>query len=280
LTARLLRHHAVGEQEARVANTAEGNPLFIEELVAAAIERRGSAGQDLPTTIRELVSARLDALPSEERSVLLDASVVGKVFWRRAVERMREDDADVLSEALDSLEARDLIRREPRSWIEREEQFTFKHALICEVAYATLPRARRKQLHAVVAEFLEEVTRGAAATATGLARHWREAGENDRALEYLLLAADKAGRGWAKEEAATLYGEALELCVLDAARRKEIARKQALAIAALQHVFDMHHQSRQSAAEDLSAPEAALRSGGEVLGSDVTDDLGDAQDLV
>jgi class 3 adenylate cyclase len=221
-------------RELQLVDTAEGNPLFIEELVATTIERSASAAGSLPTTIRELVSARLDALPSEQRDVLLDAAVVGKVFWRGALERMREDGV-VLEDALDSLEARDLIRHEPLSWIEREEQFAFKHALIREVAYATLPRARRRELHAIVAEYLELATAGAAATATALARHWREAGEDERALEYLVMAGDQAGRGWATDEAAALYGEALELCV-DQERRREILRKQALALTATQHI--------------------------------------------
>ena len=244
LAMRLL-HRAADGEHARVVETAEGNPLFIEELAAAAVERPAVAGQDLPTTIRELVSARLDALPSEERRVLLDAAIVGKVFWRGVLERMGEGGI-VLSEALDSLEARDLIRHEPRSWIEREEQFTFKYALIRDVAYATLPRARRKELHAIVGGFLEDGTRGAGTTATALARHWREAGDTARALEYLLLAADQAARGWAKDEAATLYGEALALPDLDPERQQQIVRKQALALAAFQHVGEMRFRSARA----------------------------------
>jgi predicted ATPase len=246
LATRLLQR-AADHQQVQVVETAEGNPLFIEELAAAALERQVAATDALPTTIRELVSARLDALPSDERNVLFDAAIVGKVFWRGALERMRENGI-ALSEALDSLEGRDLIRREARSWIERDDQFTFKHALIRDVAYATLPRARRKELHAVVAQFLEESTRGAGATATALARHWREAGARRRALDYLLLAAEQAGRGWAKDEAAELYGEALELCE-DPELRHEIVRKQALALVALQHVEEMRHQSRRVEAD-------------------------------
>jgi class 3 adenylate cyclase len=242
LAALLLQRRARDQHELHVVETAEGNPLFIEELAAATIERKPASAAKLPTTIRELISARLDGLPSEQRVVLFDAAVVGKVFWRGALERMRSNGVAV-SDALDSLEERDLIRHERHSWIEHEEQFTFKHALIRDVAYATLPRARRKQLHALVAEFLEQATAGAGATATALARHWREAGENDRALEYLLLAAEQAGRGWAKDEAATLYGEALELCD-DPERRRAIHRKQALALVAYQHVVDVQHSLR------------------------------------
>jgi class 3 adenylate cyclase len=230
---------AVDLEANHVVETAEGNPLFIEELAASVAERRAAAVGALPTTIRELVSARLDALPANERTLLLDAAVVGKVFWRGALESL-DGQVEGVVEALDSLEARDLIRREPLSWIEHDEQFTFKHMMIREVAYATLPRSRRRELHAAVARFLESATGGAAATATALADHWREAGDDERALEYLLRAADQAGRGWAKDEAAELYGQALELLPEDdAQRRREIARKQAVAQAALLHVEDM-----------------------------------------
>jgi predicted ATPase/class 3 adenylate cyclase len=244
LATQLLGRDVTDSEAARVVETAEGNPLFIEELAASVVERPVSVAYDLPTTIRELVSARLDALPANERPVLLDAAVVGKVFWRGALERMGGNGTN-LSEALDSLEARDLIRREPQSWIEREEQFTFKHVMIREVAYATLPRAKRRERHALVAGFLEEATGDAGATATALALHWREAGDNERALEYLLLAAEQAGRGWAKHEAAALYKDALELVPEgDTERRREIGRKQAMALAALAHIRDARHLSR------------------------------------
>jgi class 3 adenylate cyclase len=236
---------AAGVDARRVVETAEGNPLFIEELAASVIERHAASDAALPATIRELVSARLDALPEDERAVLLDAAVVGKVFWRGALEPLAG-----LAEALDSLEARDLIRREPLSWIEGEEQFTFKHVLIREVAYATLPRATRKERHAAVARFLEHSTAGAAATATALADHWLEAGDAERAIAYLVKAADQAGRGWAKDEAAVLYGQALELIPdPDGERRRDIARKRAVALAAHMHVEDARELARRAERE-------------------------------
>jgi class 3 adenylate cyclase len=244
LAAGLLRSDVAGENARRVAETAEGNPLFIEELAASVADIPLSAGQHLPTSIRELVSARIDALPGTERRLLLAAAVVGKVFWSGALERMEGHDAD-LSEALDSLEAHDLIRRESSSWIEGEEQFTFKHVLIREVAYATVPRATRRERHAAVAEFLEAATAGAGATATGLAAHWREAGWDARALTYLLTAADAAGRGWAKEEAAALYREALELIPADDVRQRDsVARLRTLALVAASHVADARSLQR------------------------------------
>ena len=231
---------------ARVVETAEGNPLFIEELAASVAERSpAAAAGPLPTTIRELISARLDALPASERTVLLDAAVVGKVFWLGALESLDGSVGD-LPDVLDSLEARDLVRREPLSWIEGDEQYTFKHVMIREVAYATLPRASRRDLHAAAARFLEEATGDAAATATALAEHWHEAGDAERALEYIELAGDQAAGGWAKDEAAALYARALDLVPDGDPRRRQLARKQALAGAATVHMADMRIMARRS----------------------------------
>src|ERR1051325_11263790 len=75
------------EAASRLADTAGGNPLFIEQL-AATMAESSAAGGALPTTIRGLVAARLDALPAEERALLLDAAIIGKTFWRGALERI------------------------------------------------------------------------------------------------------------------------------------------------------------------------------------------------
>jgi class 3 adenylate cyclase len=228
----------------RVVETAEGNPLFIEELAASVAERSPASAAPLPTTIRELISARLDALPPSERTVLLDAAVVGKLFWLGALESLDGSVGD-LPKLLDSLEARDLVRREPLSWIEGDEQYTFKHVMIREVAYATLPRTRRRELHAAAARFLEDATGDAAATATALAEHWQEAGNAERALDYIVLAADQAAGGWAKDEAAALYARALDLVPDDDPRRRQLARKQALANAATFHLTEVQIMARR-----------------------------------
>ena len=111
LAAGLLRSEPTSAAAHRVAETAEGNPLFIEELAASVAEVSPAATQNLPTTIRELVSARIDALPANERRVLLAAAAVGKIFWRGALASIDPGETE-LSVALDSLEAHDLIRRE------------------------------------------------------------------------------------------------------------------------------------------------------------------------
>src|SRR4029450_6188471 len=126
----------------RVVETAEGNPLFIEELAASLTERVESVAATLPTNVKTTIASRLDVLPPEARSVLLDAAVVGKVFWRGALAAMADgQDSPRLEDALDLLESRDFIHREPTSQIQGDREYTFKHMLIREVAYTTLPRA-------------------------------------------------------------------------------------------------------------------------------------------
>ena len=188
-----------------IAETADGNPLFIEELSASIAEKSTSGA--LPTNVRSLIAARLDSLPLDERAVLVDASVVGRVFWRGALTEI-EPRPDLPS-LLGSLEARGLIGREAVSRIQGDQQFGFKHGLIHEVAYQTLPRAARRERHAAVARFLESTAAGQSHEALG--QHYREAGDVDHAVEHLVAAASQAGRGWAKEHALSLYGEALAL---------------------------------------------------------------------
>ena len=238
LAERLLRRAGEAAQTSEaIARTAEGNPLFIEELVASLAERTTSGSAGLPTSIRAIVSARLDGLPAEARAVLVDASVVGRVFWRGALARMEA--RDDLSALLGSLEERDLISREAVSRIKGDQQFGFRHGLIRDVAYQTLPRAIRRNRHAAVAEYLEETTLAAGQANEAIAQHWREAGDQDRAADCLLVAAEQAGRGWAKERSVVLYRTALELIPSeDTVRRSAAMRRLAVALQAMYHVRD------------------------------------------
>jgi len=217
---------------AALAETAEGNPLFLEELVASIAEGRGDE-QELPTNIRGIVAARIDALPAPERDALLDAAVVGKVFWPGAL-------GGATGEALDALEGRDLIRRDPISRLGTHPQFTFKHQLIREVAYGTLPRARRRDRHKAIAVFLEEAVPETGDVAPALAHHWHEAGELEHAGRYYVAAGDGANRGWAKDEAAAYYLRALSVIPEDQRElRREVTKRQVVASQAKYHMREM-----------------------------------------
>ena len=184
LATQLLAGRVDAEYAERLAAAAEGNPLFIEELAAVVVERSGGEADELPTTIRSILAARLDALDPDERAILLDAAVVGKIFWRGALERIERRTVG-LSVLLGALEERGLIRREAVSRIQGDQQYTFKHGLLRQVAYATVPRALRRERHATVARFLEEATTATGESAATLAFHWREAADVERAVVVL-----------------------------------------------------------------------------------------------
>jgi class 3 adenylate cyclase/tetratricopeptide (TPR) repeat protein len=210
---------AAGEavDPARLVEVAEGNPLFLEEL-AASVTERGEEGS-LPVTVREAIASRIDAIPEDARAALLSAAVIGKTFWRDVLRNVGGfEDPD---KALAVLEARDFIRRESTSQLAGDTEFSFKHMLIHEVAYSTVPRATRRERHAAVAGYVEDTLGGASDTlAWVLAHHWREAGEGARAIPYLLAAAEAAFQGWAQEAAVQLYATALELSEDDESRRR------------------------------------------------------------
>ena len=200
----------------RLAEASEGNPLFVEELSSALTEGH-ELGSDLPTTVRAAIAARLDALPTTARAVLLDASVVGPTFWRGVLSALRGQRE--LDEALAALEMRNFIRRVPSSRVRGDIEYLFKHMLIRDVAYSTLPRSLRRERHAAVAKYIESAAGQAKDLAAFLAHHWREAGEPNKAIDYLMLAAEQALDGWALEEAVAHYNAALELAPDDASRR-------------------------------------------------------------
>ena len=235
-----LALHLLGAdtKAAEVARAGEGNPLFIEQL-AAVLQEGGEEAESLPTTIRGLVAARLDALPVEERDVILDASIAGRLFWRGAIERIARD-PDSLGAALAALERRDLIRRDAVSRIEGDEQWSFKHVLIRDVAYDLQPRARRREGHRHIAEFIEASTPEVGEAGAALARHWRGAGELEHAVKHFVAAAEEAERGWAKQYAVTLYKEALEMTPTDDVERVRFLRRRlAVAQMALFHLDDV-----------------------------------------
>ena len=213
----------------RVVFVAEGNPLFLEELVASMTDEVSSV--ELPSTVWAAIAARIDALPPDTRTVLLHASVIGQSFWRGVLEGMGE--LKSVDEALEGLESRGLILRLPQSQVEGDVEFVFKHALILDVAYGTLPRGSRRDLHAAIARSLEETLPDPEDLAWVLAHHWRQAGELDAARGYLLAAAERARAVLAVEQTYDLFTRALELATTDEDRRR-IRLRRALALTELE----------------------------------------------
>jgi class 3 adenylate cyclase/tetratricopeptide (TPR) repeat protein len=131
-----------------VVRNAEGNPLFLEEMVATVEETSELDLEALPVpdNVQALIGSRLDRLASSDKRVAQVASVVGHVFWRGAVAELAETNGRV-DTSLAELARRDFVRARDRSTVAGEQEYAFKHILIRDVAYGQLPKGRRAQLH-------------------------------------------------------------------------------------------------------------------------------------
>ncbi|WP_448147852.1 ATP-binding protein [Labrys miyagiensis] len=157
--------------EARIASVAEGNPLFAEELVAMLVDDRllkregdhWGTSSDLsempvPPTIHALLAARLEGLPAGERAILAAAAVEGVVFHRGAVADAVSTVEPGLDEGLLALIRRDLIRPDAANFAD-EQAYSFRHVLIRDAAYRSLPKNARATLHERVAAWLDLTAR-------------------------------------------------------------------------------------------------------------------------
>lgn len=133
-----------------ITEAAEGNPLFLEELVAMVVDE--DAPDAVPPTINALLAARLELLPPAERDTLAVASVVGRFFSAEAVVALAGDSA---RDALESLERKDIIRVQRVAFTDGDA-YRFRHILIRDAAYEGLSKAERAELHVRVAGWLEE----------------------------------------------------------------------------------------------------------------------------
>ena len=126
-----------------------------------------------------IIAARLDALPVDEKLLLQDAAVVGKVFWLGALERSAAV-TGVKPSCSCRLERKEFVRRERRSTVGEESQYVFSHLLVGDVAYSQIPRAARSEKHQGAAEWIESLGRPED-HAEMLAHHYLTALDLDRA---------------------------------------------------------------------------------------------------
>ncbi len=204
--------------QALIAGKAEGNPFFVEELVKS-LREAGSLRPDghgwlltqrpeeliAPDTIQDVIAARIDRLPEGPKQALQAAAAIGREFSRRLLDRIIGAGArtETLLRGLTALE----LIYEKRVFPEFE--YTFKHALTQEVAYGSLLVQRRKELHRLIAVAIEDLYGDRLAEQYEvLAHHFEKAEAWDKALKYLMRAADKAARAFATRDALALYDAA------------------------------------------------------------------------
>ena len=194
----LMAAELPGDLRRVVVERAEGNPFFVEELLATLIDRgllRLDNGAwtieqlpgdfEVPDSVQAVLAARIDLLEPAEKEALQAASVIGRVFWPGPVYELVQGKPD-----LRVLEERDFVRRRAGSSMPGEREYAIKHALTREVAYESLPRARRARLHANFARWLEGSTAERDELAPLLAHHYAEA-----------VRPEDADLAWADDEA-------------------------------------------------------------------------------
>jgi predicted ATPase/class 3 adenylate cyclase len=208
---------------------ADGNPFYVEELLRSLIDSgalvleangpkfvRDVDAVEIPDTLREVLSARIDRLQPDDKSVLQKAAVIGRIFGAAVLARLRQatsSGAGGLAEALRELERREFILSNETEALETgrlpDDEFIFKHAVTHEVAYESLLVSVRKQLHALTGRTLEQLFPDRLhELAPVLAHHFECAEVMDRAVLYLQRAAERAKATFANEEAISYYQSA------------------------------------------------------------------------
>jgi ABC-type oligopeptide transport system substrate-binding subunit/class 3 adenylate cyclase/tetratricopeptide (TPR) repeat protein len=210
---------------------AEGNPFFLEELIRMlaedgvivpgevrwGLEPSRLAEIRVPATLTGVLQARVDRLPPDERTVLQQASVVGRLFWDRAVARIHTSsgegvEAGEVGDRLSALRAREMIYQRETSAFAGAQEYVFQHTLLREITYQGVLKRQRRAYHGLVADWLLEQTGERVGEYTLLiADHLALAGRSAKAIDYLLQAGDRARRLYAHQEAIHAYERALAL---------------------------------------------------------------------
>jgi class 3 adenylate cyclase/tetratricopeptide (TPR) repeat protein len=209
-----------------ILTRAEGNPFYIEEFVRMLIEkgmltlgdgqwqvalRVELEQQEIPTSLRGLMMARVDRLPENLRHLLRFASVIGLEFSADLLEevsRRRQGVTGVLPRLERLVDLGVLVKRPGAD----EQIFAFRHILTQETIYSSLMRHQRPRLHHTVAECVEELYAADLSQYVEiLALHYDRARERDQAMHYALLAGDRAGERFVNREAIEYYSRALQL---------------------------------------------------------------------
>jgi class 3 adenylate cyclase len=213
----LIRDEVPEELRDRIARAAGGNPLFISEMLAMAREREDV---EVPATLRALLAARLDQLDDPERRVLERGSVEGELFHRGAVQALAPEESQVTAR-LTSLVRRELVRPD-RAQLEGDDGFRFRHLLIRDAAYDSLPKSLRAELHERFVDWfvshtelveLDEIVGYHLEQAVRYRRELGQAADElaERAAERLAAAGRRALWREDRRAARTLLERALEL---------------------------------------------------------------------
>jgi predicted ATPase/class 3 adenylate cyclase len=236
-----------------------GNPLYAEQFVRMLGER-GEAEGALPETVQGIIAARLDSLAPEEKALLQDAAVMGKVFWLGAL--------GATEQQLHVLRQKEFVQRARRSSVEGEVEYAFKHVLVRDVAYGQIPRADRAQKHLRAGEWIESLGRPED-HAEMVAHHYVNALD-------LARAAGKADGTLAEQAVRALRDAGERALTLNALAHAESYYRQAVALAPedpqllLRYGRVLYLQDEQGESELTRARDALLATGNREAAAEAT----------
>jgi len=204
-----------------IEEIAEGNPFYLEELTNAMIESgilvpeqdswtlsRPISKNDIPSSIQEVISARIDRLEKQARRILQEASVIGRSFLFDVLNRVTEL-KDSLPQCLSILEHLDLIRI---SSVEPDLEYAFKHALIQEVVYSRLLKKERRAIHEQIGLVMEEIFQPRIFEFyETLAFHFKQGQSFLKAVDYLVKSGEKSLERFALDESHEYFKEAFDI---------------------------------------------------------------------
>lgn len=229
-----------GELVEQIVESAHGVPLSVEEMLRILIsdgvidtrkpqwevheERIGET--ELPTTVEETVRARLDALTADEREVLDMAACIGNAFWPEALRALfhlqadHDDELrdywfgteidDRLDELVESLERKDMVRRQDDSDLGNHEQLYFKHRIERRTVYGEIPGQTKQRYHRLIAQWLDrQVEEESGRAAEQIAEHYDKGHALDRAARMYIRAGTYARERFANEKAIDLFTKGL-----------------------------------------------------------------------
>ena len=205
-----------------IVDATQGNPFFIEEIISSLIEdgtleaangswRLANKESELhvPETVQGVLAARIDRLEPELKNVLQHAAIIGRTFWQELLSSLMQQSVD---SHLTRLSDQEFVQRRGRDTVVQDWEWIFRHVLVQDVAYDSVLKQLRKAVHHKIADWLE--VQGAdrlEELAPLLAHHYEEGHAWERAIEFLLRAAERSLGLYALTEAGSFLDRAAEL---------------------------------------------------------------------
>lgn len=221
----------------RIILTANGNPLFVEEIIRGIEERKLSVDKEklnnypeifanfqIPDTVQSIARARIDLLPVGLKEILYQASVLGRDIELRLLQKITNLEIKILLEIMKELQKHEFIE-EVKTTSQQQKHFIFTHSLIQEIAYTSLLFKTRRNLHSKIGVVMEEMYLSIIEVKVEeLAYHFKNSDDKEKAVFYLNKAGDKAQSLYAFKNAINYYWDSIKISELTEPEKDKLAQ--------------------------------------------------------